>query len=207
MIRGSLPAGEPPGEGLAAPAPETIIAKRQGAPLSGARSLDVTSTIAEVFERARSGNTSYLTRFGVKNALVVLSQNGTQTSWQVPDFSVDLEHKDNRSLLVGQANIASTKGDWQLEVRTEQRTRRQSLTITALIQNLIPSGLAGNFPSLGALKALDLPVLGEPPSSCPIPASSCQAMPSSNWRPARSRRLGTPIRPCASTMAICIFAI
>ncbi len=161
VIRGSLPAGEPPGEGLAAPAPETIIAKRQGAPLSGARSLDVTSTIAEVFERARSGNTSYLTRFGVKNALVVLSQNGTQTSWQVPDVSVDLEHKDNRSLLVGQANIASTKGDWQLEVRTEQRTRRQSLTITALIQNLVPSGLAGNFPSLGALKALDLPVLGE----------------------------------------------
>jgi hypothetical protein len=161
LIRGSLPAGEPTAEAPAASAPETIIAKRQDGPVSGGRTLDVTSTIAEVFERARSGNTSYLTRFGVKNALVVLSQNGNQTSWQVPDFAIDLEHRDKRSILVGQANIASTKGDWQLEVHTEQRTRRQSLAITALIQNLVPSGLAGNFPSLGALKALDMPVLGE----------------------------------------------
>ena len=54
-----------------------------------------------------------------------------------------------------------TKGDWQLEVRTEQRPRRQSFAITALIQNLVPSGLAGNFPSLRALKAFDMVVNGE----------------------------------------------
>jgi hypothetical protein len=144
-----------------ATAPETIIAKRQEVPVGG-RVLDVTSTVAEVFDRARSGNTSYLTRFGVKNALVILNQNGTETSWQVPDFAIDLEHKNSqRSLLVGQANIASSKGDWQLEVRTEQRVRRQSLGITALIQNLVPSGIAGNFPSIGALKALDMVVNGE----------------------------------------------
>ncbi len=121
----------------------------------------MTRTVAEVFERARSGNTSYLTRFGVKDALVVLSQNGTQTSWQVPDFSIDLEHRSRRSILIGQANIASTKGDWQLELRTAQQTKRQSLAITALIQNLVPSGIAGNFSSLGALKALDMVVNGE----------------------------------------------
>ena len=161
VIRGSLPAGEPPAGQAAAPSPETVIAKRQDAPTVGGRTLDVTSTVAEVFERARRGNTSYLTRFGVKNALVVLNQSGTQTSWQVPDFSIDLEHRNRRSILVGQANIASSKGDWQLEVRTEQRTKRQSLGITALIQNLVPSGIAGNFPSLGALKALDMVVNGE----------------------------------------------
>ena len=123
--------------------------------------LDVTRTVAEVFERARSGNSSYLTRFGVKDARVVLSQNGNETSWQVPDFSIDLEHRDQRSTLVGQANIASSKGDWQLEFRTAQQTKRQSLAITALIQNLVPSGIAGNFSSLGVLKALDMVVNGE----------------------------------------------
>jgi hypothetical protein len=161
VIRGSLPGGEPAIGQPQAPVPETIIAKRQEVPMVGGRALDVTSTVAEVFERARRGNTSYLTRFGVKNALVVLNQNNTKTSWQVPDFSIDLEHRNQRSLLVGQANIASSKGDWQLEVRTEQRSRRQSLGITALIQNLVPSGIAGNFPSLGALKALDMAVNGE----------------------------------------------
>jgi len=162
-LQGSTPSGEPMANSQPqATAPETIIAKRQEIPAGGGRVLDVTSTVAEVFERARSGNTSYLTRFGVKNALVVLNQNGTETSWQVPDFAIDLEHKNSqKTLLVGQANIASSKGDWQLEVRTEQRVRRQSLGITALIQNLVPSGIAGNFPSIGALKALDLVVNGE----------------------------------------------
>ncbi len=126
-IRGSLPAEEPSGQS-AEPAPsQTIIVKRQEEHPAGGQVLDVTRTVAEVFERARSGNSSYLTRFGVKDARVVLSQNGTQTSWQVPDFSIDLEHRNQRSILIGQANIASTKGDWQLELRTEQRTKRQSL--------------------------------------------------------------------------------
>jgi AsmA-like C-terminal region/Protein of unknown function len=149
------------------PAPETpgesVVAKRSQAPLAvnAGRQLDVTRTITEVFDRARRGDTSYLTRFGVKNAEVVLSQDGTQTLWQVPDFSIDLEHKDERSVLVGQANIGSSKGDWQLEFRTEQRAKRQSLSITALIQDLVPSGLAETFPGVAVLKALDIPVTGE----------------------------------------------
>src|SRR4029078_5607722 len=75
---------------------------------------------------------------------------------------MDLEHKNSeKPRLVAQANIASSKGDWQLEVRTEQRVRRQSLGITALIENLVTSGIAWNFPPIGALKALHLVVNGE----------------------------------------------
>src|SRR5262249_31689187 len=157
LIRGSLPAeGPAAGEGMPPPT-ATIIAKRLEAPHASGRRLHP----PEVFDRARRGNTSYLTRFGFKNALVVLNQNGTETSWQVPDFAIDLEHRDTRSIIVGQANVASSKGDWQLEMRAEQRTRRQSFAITTLIQNLVPSGLGGNFPSLKALKALDMVVNGE----------------------------------------------
>jgi hypothetical protein len=158
LIRGSLPAegpalGEPP-------ATETIIAKSSDVQ-AGGRKLNLSETITDAFERARRGDTSYLTRFGFKNALVVLNQSGKETSWQVPDFAIDLEHRDSRSILVGQANFASTKGDWQLEVRTEQRTRRQSFVINALIENLVPSGLSGDFPALGMLRALDMVVNGE----------------------------------------------
>ena len=42
-------------------------------------------------------------------------------------------HRNRRSILVGQANFASTKGDWQLEMRATQQTKRQSLAVTALI--------------------------------------------------------------------------
>ena len=151
------PAGQP---GVPA---ESVIAKARSrqSRRSAGRQLDVTRTVADVFERARRGNTSYLTRFGVKDAQVVLSREGVETLWQVPDFSIDLQHKDERSVLIGQANLATNKGDWQLEFRTEQRPKRQSLGITALIQHLVPSGLAENFPAIAGLKAIDLPLTGE----------------------------------------------
>jgi hypothetical protein len=160
LIRGSLP---PSGESGATPEPQTVTSKQidPHAALHPGKQLDITGTIAQVFERARSGNSSYLTRFGVRDAIVVLSRDGTQTTWQVPDFAIDLEHKGQRSVLVGQAKVASSKGDWQLGLKTEQRSKRQSLSFTAFIQDLVPSGLVENFPGVEALKALDLPVSGE----------------------------------------------
>ncbi len=167
-----VPRSAPPGEVAAPETPQAVPSEsamaKQAAPetppaqgASPAAELDVTRTITEVFERARRGDSSYLTRFGVKDAKVVLSQDGVETLWQVPDFAIDLEHKDERSVLVGQANLASTKGDWQLDFRTEERPKRRSLSVTALIQNLVPSGLAETFSGMAMLKALDLPVSGE----------------------------------------------
>ncbi len=160
LIRGALPADG--ATTTAAAPPEAVSADQPELPIgAGGRKFDLNKTVAEVFDRARRGDTSYLTRFGFKNAIVVLNQDGAQTLWQVPDFAIDLEHRDSRSILVGEANVASSKGDWQLEVRTEQRTRRNSLSITALIENLVPSGIAGNFPTVGILRALDMAVDGE----------------------------------------------
>jgi hypothetical protein len=156
LIRGALPAGKPPSDALVPPA-----APSQAPPASSPRQFDLTKTVEDVFDRTRAGDTSYLTRFGFKDAIVVLNNDGAQTLWQVPDFAIDLEHLDKRSILVGRANVASSRGDWQLEVRTEQRTRTNSLGITALIENLVPSGIAGNFPSIGILKALDMAVDGK----------------------------------------------
>jgi AsmA-like C-terminal region/Protein of unknown function len=158
MVAPQPPEGAP-GESVMAKRPELQTPLAPDA--SPGAQLDVTRTITEVFERARRGDSSYLTRFGVKDAQVVLSQDGVESLWQVPDFSIDLEHKDERSVLVGQANLGSTKGDWQLDFRTEQRPKRHSLSITALIQNLVPSGLAETISGVPILKALDLPVSGE----------------------------------------------
>jgi len=160
LMRGALPA-----DGMSSEAAKQMplqgAAARRAEPIAAARKFNLTNTVTEVFDRARRGDTSYLTRFGFKNAIVVLNQDGAQTLWQVPDFSIDLKHHDRRSILVGQANVASSRGDWQLEVRTEQHANTQSLGITALIENLVPSGIAGNFPTIGILKALDMAVDGE----------------------------------------------
>ena len=170
LIRGALPGGAPAsgpaGQAPSPQAPSPQMASPQAVPQAPAaqgspRQFDLNKTVADVFDRTRRGDTSYLTRFGFQDAIVVLNNDGTQTLWQVPDFAIDLEHKDKRSILVGQANVASSRGDWQLEVRTEQHVRTNSLGITALIENLVPSGIAGNFPNVGILKALDMAVDGK----------------------------------------------
>ena len=211
FVKGTVPrrrSGRSRGAARASRA-ESVIAKRVGVPIRRAgRQLDVTRTVADVFERARRGNTSYLTRFGVKDAQVVLSREGAETLWQVPDFSIDLQHKNERSVLVGQANLASSKGDWQLEFRTEQRPKRQSLGITALIQDLVPSGLAENFPAVagaeGARPAGDRRNQRRAFKLRPVPAP---AKPISSSRRATSRRPGIPRTPCRSTKAICTCAM
>jgi hypothetical protein len=161
-IRGVLPADGLPETAVEQATPGKVIAKGSKTPVDAShRSFDLTKAVDDVFDRARHGDTSFLTSFGFKDAIVVLSQDGKQSLWQVPDFAIDLQHKDNRSILVGEANVASSRGDWQLEVRTEQHARRNSLSITALIENLVPSGIAGNFPSIHVLRALDMAVDGE----------------------------------------------
>ena len=159
LMRGALPADESSGAPPEQAPPHAAPNKPR--PAGAARKFNLTKTVAEVFERTRRGDTSYLTRFGFKDAIFVLNQEGTQTLWQVPDFAIDLEHLDKRSVLIGEANVASSRGDWQLEVRTEQHAKNKSLGITALIENLVPSGIAGNFPTIGILKALDMAVDGE----------------------------------------------
>lgn len=157
LIRGALPA-----DGIADATPETVVATPPETPVAaGGRKFDLTKAVTEVFARARRGDTSYLNKFGFKDAIVVLSQDGSQSLWQVPDFAIDLEHQDKRSILVAEATIASSRGDWQLEVRTAQHNKRKSLTIAALIENLVPSGIAGNFPSIGILKAFGMAIDGE----------------------------------------------
>jgi hypothetical protein len=162
LIRRSLPADGPSTPSNERVKTETTVANHPETPLGASgRKFDLTRTVAEVFDRARRGDTSYLTRFGFKDTIVVLNENGMQTLWQVPNLAVDLEHRDRRSILIGQANIASSKGDWQLEVHTAQNRKHDSLAITALIENLVPSGIAGNFPSIGLLRAFDMAINGK----------------------------------------------
>ena len=131
--------------------------------IAPSRQIDLTRTITSAFESARRRETasSYLTRFGVRDAIVIFDQGGKANIWQVPDFAIDLEHRQKRSIILGEAEISSTTGPWKLKFRTEQSQKQQRLTFTALIQDLIPTGLAANFPDIPALQAFNLPLNAE----------------------------------------------
>jgi len=139
---------------------------RPGLPIIGpgkdavASDLNLSRTITAAFDQARKRKTasSFLTRFGVRDAVVIFNQLGTQSYWQVPDFSIDLEHRKKRSIILGQGNISSANGPWKFNFRTEQSAKQQRLTFTALIEDLVPTGLAANLPAFPFLRALDLPL-------------------------------------------------
>ena len=136
-------------------------ARAPGMPIIGTpKDINLTRTITAAFDQARKRKTatSYLTRFGVRDAIVIFNQLGKQSYWQVPDFSIDLEHKKKKSIILGRGAISSASGPWKLNFRTEQSTRRNRLTFTAFIEDLIPTGLAANFPGFPVLQALDLPL-------------------------------------------------
>ncbi|MGI9381742.1 MAG: AsmA-like C-terminal region-containing protein [Methyloligellaceae bacterium] len=130
---------------------------------SKSKQINLTRTITAAFERARRRETasSYLSRFGVRDAVVVFDQNGKQSYWQVPDFAIDLDHRQKRSILIGQAMISSGNGPWQFNFRTEQSEKQERLTFTAFIQDLVPTAIASKFPNSQALQALDLPISAE----------------------------------------------
>ncbi len=129
----------------------------------GLGQINLTQSIADAFEKARKGTTasSYLTSFGVRDAVVVFNQSGKQSFWQVPDFAIDLEHGKKRSVLLGEANISSSEGPWKLNFSTEQSEKRQQLTFTAMIKDLVPKGIAANLPGYSGIGALEMPVTAE----------------------------------------------
>lgn len=164
------PAGQAPPDTVPPQAQggESRMPRETGAPGFGfepgtvsapSRQIDLVESLTAAFERARRGTnaSSYLTRFGVRDAIVIFDQNGKRSFWQVPDFSFDLEHKQKRSILLGHANIKSADGPWQVKFRTEQSEKEQRLTFTTLIQDLIPTSIAANLPGLPGLGALNLP--------------------------------------------------
>ncbi|MHA1166136.1 MAG: hypothetical protein ACTSP0_11260, partial [Alphaproteobacteria bacterium] len=153
-----------PGQSAGQQQPQGKI--RPGMPIIGpakgvqAKDINLSRTITAAFDQARKHKTasSFLTRFGVRDAVVIFDQLGTQSYWQVPDFSIDLEHKQKRSTILGQGEISSANGPWKFNFRTEQSAKQQSLTFTALIEDLIPRGLAANLPAFPFLRALNLPL-------------------------------------------------
>ncbi len=154
---------KPPGETLRGGAGEQQNPAPGMAIITSSKSIDLAPTIVAAFDQARKRKTAsaYLSRFGVRDAVVIFDQLGKQSLWQVPDFSIDLEHKQKTSIILGGGNISSTNGPWKFNFRTEQSTKRNRFTFTALIKDLVPSGLAANFPEFRALEAVDMPLSAE----------------------------------------------
>ncbi len=138
---------------------KTAQTEKELTPLSRGQ-IDLVQTIYQTFENARHSNTAttYLTKFGVRDAVVIFGHGKHQSFWRVPDFAIDLEHKQKRSILLGKADILSKQGQWRLNFRTEQSEKRKNITFETMISNLVPKSLADQLPNFPILAALNMPI-------------------------------------------------
>ena len=161
-LRGRVGEGAAPGKGSTSSGQHALA--EPGISIIGqSKGINLSRTIAAAFDQVRKRKTAsaYLSRFGVRDAVVIFDQLGKQSFWQVPDFSIDLKHKKKESIILGKGAISSASGPWKFNFRTEQSAKHKRLTFTALIEDLVPTGLASNFPGFPALQALHLPLSAE----------------------------------------------
>ena len=145
----------------AAPADAAPSGSVAGLPAALQR-IDLARALAEASARARRGQdaSSYMRELGLRNATVVVQQPDGVTAWRVPELTIDLEHKQKRSIISGKVTIISGRAPWSLTFRTEESEKSQTIQVNASIRDLVPRTLARALPELGLLDGFDLPVGG-----------------------------------------------
>lgn len=162
------PAPAPPPAGSAG-SPETEMAPATPAttaPIPEGRTLrriDLAKILADATARARRREdaVSYLREVGVREATLTFVSGARKTRWTIPQLAVDLEHRRQRSVVSGNATIASPRGPWTLTFLTEDHddgTDRRSLAVRSSVRGLVPAALAEALPDLPVLSFIDMPL-------------------------------------------------
>lgn len=129
----------------------------------GSKQINLARVLAAYTARARRGleATSSLKEIGLRNARILLDQDGVTCELLVPDVAIDLDHRSRRSVITGRASIASDRGPWSISFLAEDSEKTGLLIVKSSIRDLIPSALGRAVPSLALMGAVDLPVAAD----------------------------------------------
>ena len=103
----------------------------------------------------------YLDAVGLRNATVIIEAAGRQTTWQIPEFDVDLQHKQKRSIVSGRIRVATAGEPWLLTFRAEDSEKAKSIILETRFEGLVPRDLARQLPQIPILDGLDIPMSGK----------------------------------------------
>ena len=144
---------------VATPATETAVAKT--VTIVRGR-IDAARRVAEIAGemRQRKGAASFLETLGLKDASLVMSDDGRQTVLHVPSLELTMRHTSRRSIVSGSGTIAANGTAFKYNFRTEDSERQDRLTMKLEVEDLVPRALAVGQPGLGLLEGVDLPVGG-----------------------------------------------
>lgn len=108
--------------------------------------------------RARDGASSHLTHFGIQKATIYYVKDANVTQWRVSDFHISLDESDRRSALRGELALDQGQAPWRLSFKVVSKPRRNTYTMTASVNDVVPREVWKNFGEIPALKSFDMPV-------------------------------------------------
>jgi len=149
----------PPPDAVAG-VPRPVAARRPGAT---PHSLNIAEMLTDSSKRARKGldATSYLTEFGLSNATVVIEYAGQRSSWNIPEASIDFNHRRRRSIISGRASVSAPGNAWAFSFLTDDSEKTGRLQVKVTVRDLIPSSLAAAAPPLALLRMFQVPLAGD----------------------------------------------
>ena len=124
--------------------------------------IDAARRIAEIASemRQRKGAAAFLETIGLRDASLVMSDDGQQSEFHVPGLELTMRHMSRRSLVSGSGTIASNDTVFRYRFRTEDSERQDRLTVSVEVDDLVPRAVAHGQHGLGLFEGIDLPVSG-----------------------------------------------
>jgi hypothetical protein len=122
------------------------------------RAVSVTHAFNKVLSKTRSGESAFLTSFGIRDATVYFDKGEQITEWNVPSAEVDLTHKGKNSLVTGHVSVKSPAEAFDLQFRIEQNRRDDRLNLGVVVEDIVPHAFSEEFPSLHLPKMWNMPV-------------------------------------------------
>jgi hypothetical protein len=110
--------------------------------------------------RRRKGAASFLETLGLKDASLIISDDGQQTLLQIPSLELTLRHKSQRSVISGSGTLAGKGAPFKYSFRMEDSEQRDRLTLNTEVEELVPHSISLGHAGLELFEGLDLPVAG-----------------------------------------------
>ncbi|HRD74991.1 MAG TPA: AsmA-like C-terminal region-containing protein [Hyphomicrobiaceae bacterium] len=154
---------------LDAPASGSVGGPASGAPAATATDpageSEATAAARGVIEMLRGARRQSsgggLEQVGVRNASVILDNNGIRSVWRILGAELSLQHHQKRSVLVGEMRMASDRSPWTIGIRAEESDKTKLLSVELAIANVVPEEIGRHWPGLGVLRAIELPMSGK----------------------------------------------
>ncbi len=125
--------------------------------------IDLTKAIAGISRRARGQGhaSSFLDRVGLRNAMLIIDNDGGRTALRVPAAEFRLAHSDVKSVFTGNIAFASKRGLWRVGLRAEESRRTNQVRLTAVVRDLFPESIGEVVPGFAALDRFKFPISGQ----------------------------------------------